>query len=205
MFILKCYYLVPRIVRSSRWANRSTNLAWLQFFSPRPAAWAMPVFTGVPCFRASTPHGPRCLRLARQPLAIQLEHIHNTDGRAFAYIRSSRGGTTGYYNQSDPNNNNGLNDASMRYDDPYFVQNITNATNAGMFAGPYHFGRMDIIDSTPTGARNGKTPGTDEGITSSKWRRVDAARPTCSPCSISKPATRRAHLRVGPIRNRLLR
>jgi autotransporter-associated beta strand protein len=72
------------------------------------------------------------------------------DGRDFVFIRSSRGGTTGYYNQSNAGNNNppGQNTFSQRYDDPYFVQNITRATAAGMLAGPYHFGRMDIIAST---------------------------------------------------------
>ncbi len=76
-------------------------------------------------------------------------NLHNVDDRDFVFIRSSRGGTTGYYNQSDPNNNNGLNTLSQRYDDPYFVQNITRATKAGMFAGAYHFGRMDIVENTP--------------------------------------------------------
>ena len=71
------------------------------------------------------------------------------DGRDFVFIRSSRGGTTGYYNQSDPNNTEGLNTNSMRYDDPYFVQNITRATSAGLLAGSYHFARPDVIASTP--------------------------------------------------------
>lgn len=75
-------------------------------------------------------------------------NIHNVEDRDFVFIRSSRGGTTGYYNQSDPNNNNGANTLSQRYDDPYFVQNITRATNAGMFAGAYHFARPDIITNT---------------------------------------------------------
>ncbi|MDZ4659316.1 MAG: GH25 family lysozyme [Bythopirellula sp.] len=70
--------------------------------------------------------------------------------RDFVFLRSSRGGTTGYYNQSNASNTNppGQNTFSQRYDDPYFVQNITRATTAGMFAGAYHFGRMDIIAST---------------------------------------------------------
>src|SRR5687767_5974718 len=34
------------------------------------------------------------------------------DGRDFVFIRSSRGGTTGYYNQSDPDNSDGLNTLS---------------------------------------------------------------------------------------------
>ena len=83
------------------------------------------------------------------------------DGRDFVFIRSSRGGTTGYYDQSDPNNENGLNTLSQRYDDPYFVQNITRATAAGLFAGSYHFSRPDVTASTPT---SGGIPnsGTDE-------------------------------------------
>ncbi|MEX2308804.1 MAG: GH25 family lysozyme [Pirellulales bacterium] len=89
--------------------------------------------------------------------------IHSDEFRDFVFIRSSRGGTTGYYNQSNPNNNNppGGNTLSQRYDDPYFVQNITRATNAGMFAGPYHFGRMDIVSSTPYSGGVANT-GTDE-------------------------------------------
>jgi autotransporter-associated beta strand protein len=70
------------------------------------------------------------------------------DGRDFVLIRASRGGTTGYYNQSDPSNANGLNTLSQRYDDPYFVQNITRATTEGLLAGSYHFSRPDIVAST---------------------------------------------------------
>ena len=77
-------------------------------------------------------------------------NLHNVNDRDFVFIRSSRGGTTGFYNQSNPNNDNppGQNTFSQRYDDPRFVQNITRATNAGMFAGSYHFSRPDIIAST---------------------------------------------------------
>lgn len=74
--------------------------------------------------------------------------LKNVDDRDFVFIRSSRGGTTGYYNQSDPSNSNGLNTLSQRYDDPYFVQNMTRATEAGLLAGPYHFARPDIVAST---------------------------------------------------------
>ncbi|MCA9231068.1 MAG: autotransporter-associated beta strand repeat-containing protein [Planctomycetales bacterium] len=88
-------------------------------------------------------------------------NIHNVEGRDFVFLRSSRGGTTGYYNQSDPNNNNGLNTLSQRYDDPYFVQNITRATSAGMFAGTYHFSRPDIIETTQNSGGIANT-GTDE-------------------------------------------
>ena len=31
-------------------------------------------------------------------------NIHNVEGRDFAFIRSSRGGSTGYYNQSNSDN-----------------------------------------------------------------------------------------------------
>lgn len=74
--------------------------------------------------------------------------LRNVDNQEFAFIRSSRGGTTGFYNQSDPNNNNGANTLSQRYDDPFFVQNITRATNAGIYAGPYHYSRPDIVETT---------------------------------------------------------
>ena len=83
------------------------------------------------------------------------------DGRDFVFIRASRGGTTGFYNQGDPNNTSGLNTLSFRYDDPYFVQNITRATTEGLFAGPYHFSRPDVVASTPTSGGIAYT-GTDE-------------------------------------------
>ncbi len=78
---------------------------------------------------------------------IQVSGI-NGDGRDFVLIRSSRGGTTGYYDQNDSANANGLNNFSQRYDDPYFIQNINRATSAGLWAGSYHFARPDVIAST---------------------------------------------------------
>lgn len=81
--------------------------------------------------------------------------------RDFVFLRSSRGGTTGYYNQSNSDNDPPTNTLSQRYDDPYFIQNITRATTAGMFAGAYHFGRMDIIEST-LNANGIANTGTDE-------------------------------------------
>lgn len=87
--------------------------------------------------------------------------IYDVDGKSFAFIRASRGGTTGYYDQSNSDNNPPTNTLSMHYDDPFFVQNITNATNAGLYAGPYHYGRMDIIESTPW-AEGIANNGTDE-------------------------------------------
>ena len=66
------------------------------------------------------------------------------DGRDFVLIRASRGGTTGFYNSSDSSQDT----LSRRYDDPYFVQNITRATTEGLLAGPYHFSRPDVIATT---------------------------------------------------------
>jgi len=72
------------------------------------------------------------------------------DGRDFVIIRSSRGGTTGEDHRQGgyPSNNNTFFNLSERYDDPYFVQNITRATNAGLFAGTYHFARLDVVVGT---------------------------------------------------------
>lgn len=83
------------------------------------------------------------------------------DGRDFVLLRASRGGTTGFYHQSDPTNTNGQNTLSQRYDDPFFVQNITRATAAGLLAGSYHFSRPDIIAGTLNAGGTANT-GTDE-------------------------------------------
>ena len=89
------------------------------------------------------------------------------DGRDFVFIRSSRGGTTGEDHRQGGYavGNNTFFDFSERYDDPYFVQNISRATAAGMFAGAYHLERADIVasstnsDGTTVGVAN---DGTDE-------------------------------------------
>ncbi|HEX5220003.1 MAG TPA: GH25 family lysozyme [Verrucomicrobiae bacterium] len=72
------------------------------------------------------------------------------DGRSFVFIRATRGGTTGEDHRQGgyAAGNNTFYNLSQRYDDPYFVQNINRATAAGMFAGPYHFNRADIIETT---------------------------------------------------------
>lgn len=72
------------------------------------------------------------------------------DGRDFTFIRASRGGTTGEDHRSGgyPVGDRTYTNLAQRYDDPYFVQNITRATAAGLIAGPYHFGRADIIETT---------------------------------------------------------
>lgn len=90
-------------------------------------------------------------------------------GRSFAIIRSTRGGTTGEdhrqggYSAGDTSFYN----LSQRYDDPYFVQNMNFATNAGLFAGFYQRTRADILANTlnsdgvtTAGVANN---GTDEG------------------------------------------
>jgi autotransporter-associated beta strand protein len=84
------------------------------------------------------------------------------DGRGFVLIRSSRGGITGYYDQNDSSNASGRNTLSQRYDDPYYIQNITHATSAGLLAGTYHFARPDIIASTENAGGVANT-GADEG------------------------------------------
>lgn len=88
-------------------------------------------------------------------------NLRNIENRQFVFLRSSRGGTTGYYDQNDSDNSNGNNTLSQRYDDPYFIQNINRATAAGIFAGAYHFSRPDIIESTQNSGGIGNS-GVDE-------------------------------------------
>lgn len=88
-------------------------------------------------------------------------NIRTNENRHFIILRSSRGGTTGYYNQNDSDNSEGLNTLSQRYDDPYFVQNINRVVAAGMYAGTYHFSRPDII-ATTTNSGGIPNSGTDE-------------------------------------------
>jgi autotransporter-associated beta strand protein len=97
-----------------------------------------------------------------RPTNQQVSGIYG-DGRDFVFIRASRGGTTGEDHRSGgyPPTDNTFTNLSQRYDDPYFVQNITRATAAGMLAGSYHFARPDIIATT---GNSGGIPnhGTDE-------------------------------------------
>lgn len=88
-------------------------------------------------------------------------NIRNVENRQFVILRSSRGGTTGYYDQNDKDNANGLNTLSQRYDDPYYVQNVNRATTAGIFVGSYHFTRPDII-ATTLNSNGIANSGTDE-------------------------------------------
>jgi autotransporter-associated beta strand protein len=77
-------------------------------------------------------------------------NIRAVENRQFAFIRATRGGTTGVdkRNGGYPANDDTAFSLSQRYDDPYFVQNVNRATAAGMFVGSYHFARPDIITTT---------------------------------------------------------
>jgi len=79
---------------------------------------------------------------------ITWNNIRTNENRRFVILRSSRGGTTGYYDQNNADNDPPNNTLSQRYDDPYFIQNVNRATGAGMFVGSYHFSRPEIIAST---------------------------------------------------------
>jgi len=85
----------------------------------------------------------------KRPTTQQVNGVFG-DGRDFVMIRSSRGGTTGEDHRQGgyPAGNNTFFTASERYDDPYFIQNITRATDAGLFAGAYHFARPDVVVGT---------------------------------------------------------
>ncbi|MFM7205409.1 MAG: GH25 family lysozyme [Planctomycetaceae bacterium] len=77
-------------------------------------------------------------------------NIRGVENRQFAFVRASRGGTTGIDKRQGgfPANDDTTYTLSQRYDDPYFVQNVNRATAAGMFVGSYHFARPDIIATT---------------------------------------------------------
>jgi autotransporter-associated beta strand protein len=113
---------------------------------------------------------------------VQVGGIYG-DGRDFVFIRASRGGTTGVYNENDPNNTSpGTNTLSQRYDDPDFVQNITRATTNGLFAGPYHFARPDIVATNKNSGGIANT-GTDEANhmiqMAGAWMRPGYLPPVC--------------------------
>jgi lysozyme len=59
-------------------------------------------------------------------------------GRTFAFIRATRGGLTGTISSGEG-----------RYDDPRFIENVTEAKAAGMLVAPYHFARADILTHAP--------------------------------------------------------
>jgi autotransporter-associated beta strand protein len=93
--------------------------------------------------------------------------FYNSGNVRFAFLRASRGGTTGEDHRAGgyAAGSNTFYNMSQRYDDPYFVQNITRATKAGILTGSYHFNRADVTSTTAnsdgsiTGIAN---TGTDE-------------------------------------------
>src|SRR5437763_497987 len=94
-----------------------------------------------------------------QPINWSLVHTPTAQGgggKDFAFIRSSRGGTSGTYNEQTR-----AGTLAQRYDDFAFEYNITNAFAAGVLAGPYHFIRADIVTYTSGGNTITHT-GTDE-------------------------------------------
>jgi autotransporter-associated beta strand protein len=72
----------------------------------------------------------------------------STGNIKFAFIRASRGGTTGFDQPSGTPGGGSQSTFSERYDDPRFMQNITRASAAGMLTGAYHFTRPDITTNT---------------------------------------------------------
>lgn len=73
---------------------------------------------------------------------INWTRVRNEGNKVFAFIRSSRGGTT---------------TALGLYTDPYFYTNIKGAYAAGILAGPYHFARPDLNTSTGGGTDNAQS------------------------------------------------
>src|SRR5687767_15170811 len=63
-----------------------------------------------------------------------------TGERKFAYIRATRGGTTGVDQPQGTPGGGSLATLSHRYDDSRFNQNFGRAVAAGMVVGSYHYG-----------------------------------------------------------------
>jgi autotransporter-associated beta strand protein len=72
----------------------------------------------------------------------------STGNRKFVWARATRGGTTGQGQTSGTPGGGSAETLLRRYDDPRFIQNITRATTAGMYAGAYHYGRPDLAANT---------------------------------------------------------
>ncbi len=128
-------------------SRTSATRKWCRRFAIAAAAWVALAGAGAPAV-AQRALGLDVSAWQGNITPTTWNNIHNVEDRDFVFIRSSRGGTTGYYNQNDSDNSDGLNTLSQRYDDPYYIQNITRATAAGMFAGTYHFSRPDIVAGT---------------------------------------------------------
>src|SRR4051812_34605240 len=70
-------------------------------------------------------------------------YAYNTNGRQFAFVRATRGGTTGLGQTSGTPGGGSQETELRRYDDSRFIQNMVRATAAGLMTGPYHFERAD--------------------------------------------------------------
>ncbi len=76
-------------------------------------------------------------------------YAYNNGNRVYAFVRSTRGGTTGLSQTSGtPSPHSSQETLSRRYDDSRFIQNMVRATNAGLMTAPYHFARPDILTNT---------------------------------------------------------
>jgi autotransporter-associated beta strand protein len=151
------YCVVPPDRQERQMSTYSAAHRWLTYLTATSAAWGMLLFASAPSIAQTRVTGLDVSWYQGVLSQSDWDTLHNTDGRAFTFIRSSRGGTTGNYYPGNTANDT----LARRYDDPYFVQNITFATNAGMFAGPYHFGRPDVI-ATTSNANGIPNNGTDE-------------------------------------------
>ena len=81
-------------------------------------------------------------------------YAYNNDDRVFAFVRASRGGTTGLGQTSGTPGNPTQETLTRRYDDSRFIQNMVRANNAGLMTGPYHFERADLLTNTGTDEAN---------------------------------------------------
>jgi len=183
------------VMRQLRWVQFGHD-SWWQIRTSTIPTIMLSVLVSCGVLRASARYSACSARrfgVAGEHLPDHLEQHPECRKSPIRYYSFSRGGTTGYYNQSDPNNNSGLNTLSQRYDDPYYVQNINRSTTAGMFAGRtisrvrISSGRHRIPEASPTQVRTRRT-------TLSKW----PAR-GCGPVSSSRAVTSRTATGCGRI------
>src|SRR5712671_384120 len=73
----------------------------LNFATVAIAIWAILLFTSAPAPAQTRVTGLDVSWYQGVLSQANWDTIHNTDGRAFTFIRSSRGGTTGTYNPSN--------------------------------------------------------------------------------------------------------
>ena len=81
-------------------------------------------------------------------------YAYNNDDRVFAFVRATRGGTTGLGQTSGTPGGGTQETLTRRYDDSRFIQNMVRANAAGLITGPYHFERADLLTNTGTDEAN---------------------------------------------------